>query len=240
MNKEQIIRELTEQLLNLIQMPEEYVPEYFDSVMDELEISIEDGLDAETIAPELLSNFADVIENDAEYSDLIQEFIDLIERAQLQYHGELQECDEECKKEEEKLEEETRHDYNVKYGGANGPFDEIYKFANGPATQSAEKKPAIKGTPHFKYDESDYGPIPRSGVGRRDYNVKYSKTGSILEEKLYEKIWNEGRKKPGVISPALKEAVYSYETRKKLIENKIIDKNDLDLLEEDSKKVHQL
>jgi hypothetical protein len=116
------------------------------------------------------------------------------------------------------LNEETRRDYNAKYGGANGPFEEIYKTANGPGTKSETKKPAVKSKPgNWKYDDGGWGPIPRTGYQRSDYEAKLSKTGALVES---------------FVSPALKESINNYKSYKYLKENKLINPEDLDLLEE--------
>ena len=193
-----------------------------------------------------------------------------------------------------------KKDYNVTYA-TNGDLNNIVDKSTDHIKKGREQKAAIHGKPDFKYAEkNNWGPIPRSGVGRKEYNVKYSKSGDILEEsKLFE--WEElldGEICPNCdcefidgycgcgwersqewvfdndddsanfidndydeqwikdyesiqenlpthtrsgklierrvrkISPALREAFDTYNARQHLIENKIIDENDLDLLEE--------
>jgi len=73
-------------------------------------------------------------------------------------------------------------DYNASYSGAeNGPWSEL-EAEIGDKKRGKEMPPAIKGTPNFKRDDGGYGPIPRTGIGKRDYEAKYSKSGTILEE----------------------------------------------------------
>jgi len=66
---------------------------------------------------------------------------------------------------------------NIKYGGefpGDNSTDHIKK--------GKEQKAIVNGKPNFKYDEkSKWGPIPRTGVGRKEYNVKYSKSGGLIE-----------------------------------------------------------
>jgi hypothetical protein len=220
MDKEQILRDATEQLINLIGMPEEYIPDYFDDIMQTIEEYIANESSPQEFASAFANDFADGIESDLNFNELVDEISEIYFQAYEEYTGDSAES----------LYENTRSDYNVKYGGANGPFDEIYKTANSQETKPGSIKPAVKSKPgNWKYNDGGWGPIPRSGLGRREYEAKYSKTGSILEEN----IWADGVKRPGVISPALREAVASYEAKRKLLENKLIDKKDLDLLMEE-------
>jgi len=75
------------------------------------------------------------------------------------------------------------YECNIEYeNGTNGPFDKL----DTPIRRGKEQKPAIKGTPNFKHDKAGYGPIPPTGLGRKDYNVKYSKNGGLLESEIKE------------------------------------------------------
>jgi hypothetical protein len=338
--QEDIIRELTEEIFNFIGMPEEYIPDYFDDEMANIGAAFDEGMDGDIYAEAFIENYKDGIDLD-DYEAAIKGITVLYDSYFDRYNdasedtGDDDDWDsfDDDDDDDFSLQEETRRDYNVKYTkGNDGPFDEIYKTANGPGTQSAEKKPVIKGTLHFKKDESGYGPIPTTGVGRSDYNVKYSRSGALVEKKLNEilydsnddsyemagkelkstgekvdangdkirnnmryvfkspvdnygdddapavgkkygwypyhfdrdvnkftdedllardkerglenyhktkygprdfKYFNEAARKPGIISPALKESLESWEIKKRLIENKVIDFKDLDILEED-------
>jgi hypothetical protein len=215
MDKEQALRDTTEKLISFIGMPEEYIPEYFDDIMNEIELAFRNGEQPDSFTESFISNFMDGIDfGENDYGDVVDEIIDIYERGYEEYTSESAES----------LFEDTRRDYNAKYAGAsNGPFDEIYKTAQGPGTTSAEKKAAVTSK-HFKKDDAGWGPIPTTGVGRSDYNVKYSRSGGLLEAKA--------PRKPGTISPALKEALAKWENRKRLIESKVLDFQDLDLLDD--------
>jgi hypothetical protein len=165
--KEEIIRTTAEKLINAIGMPEEYIPEYFDSVMTDVEVCFDDEIDPITFATNFIESYAGDLE--------------LVEEVEFIYRQGIKEYNENYEESTWGLHEEVRRDYNPKYNaGDKGPFDEIYKTANGPGTQSASKKSKINGKPHFKFDDGGYGPIPTTGVGRSDYNVKYG--GSLLTE----------------------------------------------------------
>jgi hypothetical protein len=214
MNNEELLRNATEELLSVIGIPDEYVSEYFDDTMQMLEEHLTHDSDPFEFAEEFVNTFQDKLDGES-FSELVDEASSIYLSTYQEYSGDSG----------EELFEEVRRDYNVKYGGANGPFDEIYKTAIGPGTTSAEKKPKIKGTPHFKKDDAGYGPIPPTGLNRDDYNVKYSKSGALIE--------NKAARKPGIISPALQEALATHKDTRRLVENKIIDLDDLDLLDED-------
>jgi len=111
---------------------------------------------------------------------------------------------------------EKIYECGIKYASKDADLDDVQDKAE--IRKPKDAKAAINGLPNFDYDDGGFGPIPTTGVGRRDYEAKYSKTGKLVE---------------GVISPALREATELFEARRHLIENRLIDKADLDLLEED-------
>jgi hypothetical protein len=76
------------------------------------------------------------------------------------------------------------YECNIKYAekGTKGPFDALDTHIK----HGKEQKPAIKGTPNFKLDSAGYGPLPPTGLGRKEYNVKYSKNGGLLESEYKE------------------------------------------------------
>ena len=105
------------------------------------------------------------------------------------------------------------------------------------STKSGKEMPAkIKGKPTFKYEKANDLLKARAKGEGDTYNARYAKTGSLTEDeipthtksgKLIE------RKLNGVISPALKQSLDDFVSKKTLLENKIISKEDLDLLQED-------
>jgi len=159
-----------------------------------------------------------------------------------------------------KIYENSRRDYNVKYAKGDVDLEDIQEAPEFRKGNGNIQGP-VDGLPNFEYNDGGYGPIPTTGVGRRDYNAKYSKTGNLVEsfERIYEETCDEEecdddgappqvanldesfpthtksgklieqRVPKGTVSPALRESV----ERQRLIESGLIDKEDLDLLNED-------
>jgi len=109
----------------------------------------------------------------------------------------------------------------AKMSDTDGPFDHFDPHT--AANRNGISKPAVKGLPDFEYNDGGWGPIPTTGVGRRDYEAKYSKSGKLIERRV----------KKEVASPALKESIKEYNNIKYLRENGIINNKDLHLLEDD-------
>ena len=121
----------------------------------------------------------------------------------------------------------------IKYAGkgvdlsdVNTGSDEIKKGGNRP--------PVIKSSPNrFQRSEPKSDPIPKTGLGRRDYNVTYSRTGSLIEALVKEGIVDAAdvdilrESTPrGKVSPILNEALENNEMNR-LIREGIVDANAL-------------
>ena len=114
---------------------------------------------------------------------------------------------------------ERRNDYNVTYADGSVDLDDVQDGDTNHIKSGKNRKPAIKGTPNFEYNNAGWKGIPPTGYKRKDYEAKYSKSGGLLENKVK-------------ISPALAESIKNYELKKSLLENKAINKDDLHLLKE--------
>ena len=69
-------------------------------------------------------------------------------------------------------------------GGEDGPWSELESEISS-VKSGKEMKATINGKPDFEYNDGGNGPIPRSGLNRKEYEAIYSKSGDILEENQF-------------------------------------------------------
>jgi hypothetical protein len=78
MDKEQVLRDVIDKVIEIIEMPEEYIPEYYDTLLEDLEIAYEHDISAQAYAVDLVEeSFAD--------PEQIDDIVAAFEKGQLQY-----------------------------------------------------------------------------------------------------------------------------------------------------------
>jgi len=176
MDKEQIIRDTTTEIIDLMDMPEEYVADYYDDIMQQVEIAFDENQNSEDFCRMFYNDYADGIEPDAgEFTRACKIIYDLGKK---EYST--------------KMNESTKINFNKIYEcnfSRKGDFKKDLPVSPGfpfegenTSTKSAKEMPAkINGKPNFSYEKATdllKAREPNEGV---TYNAKYAKTGSLTE-----------------------------------------------------------